>query len=72
MKRLILVVTLAAAGFLRAEDGGVFLSLTRSATPDKRLPTNVSRMTADDWESLGATALDEGVVPFPSVVVQKS
>ena len=72
MKRLILVVTLAATGFLRAEDGGVFLSLTRSATPDKRLPTNVSRMTADDWESLGATALDEGVVPFPSVVVQKS
>lgn len=50
----------------------VFLSLTRKAEPRKRLPTNVSSLTARDMELQGAAAVDAALDAVPSVLVQRS
>lgn len=71
-KYKLLTALIVSAGILRAEEDGVFLSLTRSAEPLDTMPTNVSVLDQADLEAQGAATVDEGLGSLPSVLVQKS
>jgi outer membrane receptor protein involved in Fe transport len=50
-----------------AGDGAVFLSLTRSAEPLARTPTNVTVVTREEIDRFGAKTLDEALNRVPSL-----
>jgi vitamin B12 transporter len=54
------------------EGGDVFLTLTRSAEPAEKMPSNVSVVTAAEIERAGARTLNDALELLPSVDVQKT
>lgn len=69
------LATLASLS-LRAEttppDDGLFISLNRNAEDPKRLPTNVSALTAEDIRREKPATLEDALSKLPGVQVQRS
>lgn len=55
-----------------ADDEGLFLSLNRNAEDPKRLPTNISALTAEDIQRQKPAALEDALSLLPGVLVQRS
>ncbi len=54
------------------DDEGLFLSLNRNAEDPKRLPTNISALTAEDIQRQKPAVLEDALSLLPGVLVQRS
>ncbi len=67
----LLLLALTVVPVLRAEDEGVFLSLTRDARDAERLPSNMTLITAEDLERTKPASLEDALALLPGVQVQR-
>ena len=76
-----ITLSLFVPAFLRAEtppvvkegaDDEIFLSLNRNADDPKRLPTNISSLTAEDIKREKPATLEDALSLLPGVLVQRS
>lgn len=67
-----LAAALLCLGQTARADEPVFLSVTREETPMDRLPSNISVITPEDIEAMGAKTLDEVLGILPSVDVTRT